>query len=71
MNGSNAIDGEYLCNDWNCTSLLLEEYYLESMQIEKGACQSSADILVDLNINAAWYKGCKESVFSLKTGKMG
>jgi hypothetical protein len=71
MNGSNTIENVELCGDWNCTSLILNNYILETKLINNGACLLTANILIDPNIDASWYKGCKESVYSVTTGKTG
>ncbi len=67
MGYSNKMD---LCGDWNCTKIYFENYMVNKNQIESGSCDTSS-IVIDSNLNAAWYKQCKESVYSVSTGKIG
>ena len=57
------------CSDFTCTSLYFGKYLLNLDQINSGSCDYNFED--NSNIDAAWYKGCKESVFSVTTGKMG
>ena len=70
LNGSTKLDGLDVCADEDCTSLFLRNYLKNSQEIEKGACNSTS-LVINANIDASWYKGCKESVYSVNTGKLG
>ena len=61
---------ERFCREENCTSLYERDYLGNLNQIKSGSCDSSGKIL-DPNIDASWFKGCKESVLSLVNGKTG
>jgi hypothetical protein len=71
MNSLSAEDKMQLCGDWECTNLTLTTYQVDKSQIDKGWCNSSASLVTNVKIDAVWYKECKESVYSVTTGKTG
>jgi hypothetical protein len=71
MNGSTSIGSEQICGDDVCTSLNFGMYLIDMELIDAGVCAFSAEMLLDSTVDATWYKGCKESVYSVTTGKMG
>ena len=70
INGSDGTVGEELCEDWNCTLIYFENYVVNEAQIEVGSCDDTS-IIIDANRDNAWYKGCKEMVFSVTSEKKG
>ncbi len=71
MNRSNLVNGTELCGDWECTNLTLTTYHVDKDQIDRGYCDLSATMVTDANADSIWYKECKESVYSVTSGKRG
>jgi hypothetical protein len=71
MNGSNIVENVTMCGNEICTDLSFQSYSLDKKQIERGVCKLSVKNVIPPNIDAAWYKGCKESVYSVAADKMG
>jgi hypothetical protein len=58
------------CDEFNCTSLFFENYLRNVQQVDNGLCNDASYVQNPL-VDASWYKACKESVYSVSTGKKG
>jgi hypothetical protein len=71
LSKNTTVNAADMCDDWNCTSIFLENYRFNQLQIDGGSCEGTSKNALDSYADEAWYKRCKESVYSVETEKKG
>ncbi len=66
-----AYNGADMCSDWNCTLFFIERYHFNLIEINNNSCGEPFNNILESNMETSWYKGCKQSVYNVGTGKSG